>query len=122
MGVPIAPHRSCHVLEFTTVNKRVVSWHLRVGDRSLTVISDYGPNSSAGFGGGPHITQAEVTEAVRKRLGGKAPGVEEIRPEYLNRTLSDNIWASARREEAIGVSAALLCSFLLSRLALKRAT
>lgn len=29
------------------------------------------------------ITQAEVTEAVRKLLGGKAPGVDEIRPEYL---------------------------------------
>ncbi|KAI3356040.1 hypothetical protein L3Q82_017311 [Scortum barcoo] len=30
------------------------------------------------------ITQAEVTEVVRKLLGGKAPGVDEIRPEYLN--------------------------------------
>ncbi|CAM4549683.1 unnamed protein product [Leuciscus chuanchicus] len=29
------------------------------------------------------ITQAEVTEAVKKLLGGKAPGVDEIRPEYL---------------------------------------
>ncbi|KAI3356977.1 hypothetical protein L3Q82_003609 [Scortum barcoo] len=29
------------------------------------------------------ITQAEVTEVVRKLLGGKAPGVDEIRPEYL---------------------------------------
>ncbi|KAI3358272.1 hypothetical protein L3Q82_003269 [Scortum barcoo] len=27
--------------------------------------------------------QAEVTEVVRKLLGGKAPGVDEIRPEYL---------------------------------------
>uniref|UniRef100_A0A671TEK4 Reverse transcriptase domain-containing protein n=1 Tax=Sparus aurata TaxID=8175 RepID=A0A671TEK4_SPAAU len=31
----------------------------------------------------PSITQAEVTEVVRKLLGGKAPGVDEIRPEYL---------------------------------------
>lgn len=29
------------------------------------------------------ITQAEVTEVVQKLLGGKAPGVDEIRPEYL---------------------------------------
>ncbi|KAI3366680.1 hypothetical protein L3Q82_009217 [Scortum barcoo] len=29
------------------------------------------------------ITQAEVTEVVHKLLGGKAPGVDEIRPEYL---------------------------------------
>ncbi|KAK3561961.1 hypothetical protein QTP86_019076, partial [Hemibagrus guttatus] len=29
------------------------------------------------------ITQAEVTEAVQQLLGGKAPGVDEIRPEYL---------------------------------------
>ena len=30
------------------------------------------------------ITQAEVTEVIRKLLGGKAPRVDEIRPEYLN--------------------------------------
>ncbi|KAK3511772.1 hypothetical protein QTP70_021807 [Hemibagrus guttatus] len=29
------------------------------------------------------ITQAEVTEEVQQLLGGKAPGVDEIRPEYL---------------------------------------
>uniref|UniRef100_A0A673CDI6 Reverse transcriptase domain-containing protein n=1 Tax=Sphaeramia orbicularis TaxID=375764 RepID=A0A673CDI6_9TELE len=29
------------------------------------------------------ITQAEVTEVVGKLLGGRAPGVDEIRPEYL---------------------------------------
>ncbi|KAI3351539.1 hypothetical protein L3Q82_020383 [Scortum barcoo] len=29
------------------------------------------------------ITQAKVTEVVCKLLGGKAPGVDEIRPEYL---------------------------------------
>ncbi|KAK3543181.1 hypothetical protein QTP70_012285 [Hemibagrus guttatus] len=29
------------------------------------------------------ITQAEVTEVVPQLLGGKAPGVDEIRPEYL---------------------------------------
>ncbi|KAK3552040.1 hypothetical protein QTP70_031577 [Hemibagrus guttatus] len=31
----------------------------------------------------PFITQAEVTEVVQQLLGGKAPGVDEIRPEYL---------------------------------------
>ncbi|KAK3552841.1 hypothetical protein QTP86_022544 [Hemibagrus guttatus] len=29
------------------------------------------------------ITQAEVTEVVQQLVGGKAPGVDEIRPEYL---------------------------------------
>ncbi|KAK3525266.1 hypothetical protein QTP86_024908, partial [Hemibagrus guttatus] len=29
------------------------------------------------------ITQADVTEVVQQLLGGKAPGVDEIRPEYL---------------------------------------
>ncbi|KAK3542227.1 hypothetical protein QTP86_018788 [Hemibagrus guttatus] len=29
------------------------------------------------------ITQAEVTEVVQQLLGGKAPGLDEIRPEYL---------------------------------------
>ncbi|KAK3541273.1 hypothetical protein QTP86_019410, partial [Hemibagrus guttatus] len=29
------------------------------------------------------ITQAEVTEVVQQLLGGKAPGADEIRPEYL---------------------------------------
>ncbi|KAK3529884.1 hypothetical protein QTP86_007207 [Hemibagrus guttatus] len=29
------------------------------------------------------ITQAEVTEVVQQLLGGKAPGVDETRPEYL---------------------------------------
>ncbi|KAI3351230.1 hypothetical protein L3Q82_005614 [Scortum barcoo] len=34
------------------------------------------------------ITQAKVTEVVRKLLGGKALGVDEIRPEYLK----SNLW------------------------------
>ena len=45
----IAPQLSCHVLEFTPVNKRVASLCLRVGDRTLTVVSAYGPNSSAEY-------------------------------------------------------------------------
>ena len=45
----IAPQLSRHVLEFTPVNERVASLRLRVGDRSLTVVSAYGPNSSAEY-------------------------------------------------------------------------
>ncbi|TWW80944.1 hypothetical protein D4764_01G0007590 [Takifugu flavidus] len=32
---------------------------------------------------GSHISGAEVAEVVKKLLGGKAPGVDEIRPEFL---------------------------------------
>ncbi len=35
VGLLIAPQLSRHVLEFTPVNKRVISLRLRVGDRSL---------------------------------------------------------------------------------------
>ena len=45
----IAPQLSCHVLEFSPVNERVISLCLRAGDRSLTVVSAYGPNSSAEY-------------------------------------------------------------------------
>lgn len=34
-------------------------------------------------GGDTPITQAEITEVVRKLLSGKAPGVDETRPQYL---------------------------------------
>ena len=47
MGLLIAPHLSRHVLEFPPVNERVTALHLRVGDRCLTVVSTYGPNSSS---------------------------------------------------------------------------
>ena len=49
MGLLIAPHLSRHVLEFSPVNERVAALRLRVGDRCLTVISAYGPNSSAEY-------------------------------------------------------------------------
>ena len=39
VGLLIAPQLSRHVLEFNPVNERVVSLHLQVGDRSLTVLS-----------------------------------------------------------------------------------
>ncbi|KAI3355041.1 hypothetical protein L3Q82_017918 [Scortum barcoo] len=44
------------------------------------------------------ITQAEVTEVVRKLLGGKAPGVDEIRPEYLKslRRVLEGLWEFAQ--------------------------
>merc|ERR1712035_64070 len=49
VGLLIAPHLSRHVLEFSPVNERVAALRLRVGDRCLTVISAYGPNSSAEY-------------------------------------------------------------------------
>ena len=49
MGLLIAPQLSHHVLEFSLVNERVVSLRLRARDRSLTVVSAYGPNSSAEY-------------------------------------------------------------------------
>uniref|UniRef100_A0AAQ6IFT4 Endonuclease/exonuclease/phosphatase domain-containing protein n=1 Tax=Anabas testudineus TaxID=64144 RepID=A0AAQ6IFT4_ANATE len=49
VGLLIAPQLSCHVLEFSPVDERVVSLRLRVGDRSLTVVCAYGPNSSVEY-------------------------------------------------------------------------
>uniref|UniRef100_A0A3B5B7Z8 Ig-like domain-containing protein n=1 Tax=Stegastes partitus TaxID=144197 RepID=A0A3B5B7Z8_9TELE len=49
VGLLIAPQLSCQVLEFTPVNERVASLRLQVGDRSLTVVLAYGPNSSAEY-------------------------------------------------------------------------
>uniref|UniRef100_A0A672J0X3 Endonuclease/exonuclease/phosphatase domain-containing protein n=1 Tax=Salarias fasciatus TaxID=181472 RepID=A0A672J0X3_SALFA len=49
VGLLVAPQLSRHVLEFTPVNERVASLRLRVGDRCLTVVSAYGPNSSAEY-------------------------------------------------------------------------
>ncbi|KAK3523785.1 hypothetical protein QTP70_010045 [Hemibagrus guttatus] len=49
VGLLIAPQLSCHVLEFSPVNERVVSLHLRAGDRCLTVVSAYGPNGSVEY-------------------------------------------------------------------------
>ena len=49
VGLFIAPKLSCHALAFCPVNERVVSLRLRVGNRSLTVVSAYGPNSSADY-------------------------------------------------------------------------
>ncbi|KAK3569032.1 hypothetical protein QTP86_021564, partial [Hemibagrus guttatus] len=45
VGLLIAPH----VLEFSPVNKRVVSLRLQAGDRCLTVVSAYGPNGSVEY-------------------------------------------------------------------------
>ncbi|KAK3522624.1 hypothetical protein QTP86_028195 [Hemibagrus guttatus] len=49
VGLLIAPQLSRHVLEFSPVNERVVSLHLRAGDRCLTVVSAYGPNGSVEY-------------------------------------------------------------------------
>ena len=45
----IAPQLSRHVLQFSPVNERVTSLCLWVGDRSLTVVSAYRPNSSVEY-------------------------------------------------------------------------
>ncbi|KAK3543175.1 hypothetical protein QTP70_012283 [Hemibagrus guttatus] len=44
-----APQLSHHVLEFSPVNEKVVSLHLRARDRCLTVVSAYGPNGSVDY-------------------------------------------------------------------------
>ncbi|KAK3560227.1 hypothetical protein QTP86_002185 [Hemibagrus guttatus] len=49
VGLLIAPQLSHHVLEFSPVNERVVSLHLRAGDRCLTVVLAYGPNGSVEY-------------------------------------------------------------------------
>ncbi|KAK3534027.1 hypothetical protein QTP86_000639 [Hemibagrus guttatus] len=49
LGLLIAPQLSCHVLEFSPVNERVVSLRLWAGDRCLTVVSAYGPNGSVDY-------------------------------------------------------------------------
>ncbi len=49
VGLLIFPQLSRHVLEFSPVNERVAFLRLRVGDRTLTVVSTYGPNSSAEY-------------------------------------------------------------------------
>ncbi|KAK3510810.1 hypothetical protein QTP70_022733 [Hemibagrus guttatus] len=49
VGLLIAPQLSHHVLEFSSVNERVVSLRLRAGDRCLTVVSAYGLNGSVEY-------------------------------------------------------------------------
>ncbi|KAK3537694.1 hypothetical protein QTP70_017900 [Hemibagrus guttatus] len=49
VGLLIPPQLSRHVLEFSLVNKRVVSLRLRAEDRCLTVVSAYGPNGSVEY-------------------------------------------------------------------------
>ncbi|KAK3572679.1 hypothetical protein QTP86_004028 [Hemibagrus guttatus] len=49
VGLLIAPQLSRHVLEFSPVYERVVFLRLRAGDRCLTVVSAYGPNSSVEY-------------------------------------------------------------------------
>ncbi|KAM8884759.1 uncharacterized protein ACB058_000780 [Synchiropus picturatus] len=49
VGLLIAPQLCSFVLGFTPVNERVASLRLRVGDRCLTAVAAYGPNSSADY-------------------------------------------------------------------------
>ncbi|KAK3507921.1 hypothetical protein QTP70_003371, partial [Hemibagrus guttatus] len=66
VGLLIAPQLSCHVLEFSPVNEKVVSLHLRAGDRCLTVVSAYGPNSS--------VEYPTFLETLRRVLAGAPTG------------------------------------------------
>uniref|UniRef100_A0A3P8VPY1 Endonuclease/exonuclease/phosphatase domain-containing protein n=1 Tax=Cynoglossus semilaevis TaxID=244447 RepID=A0A3P8VPY1_CYNSE len=49
VGLLIAPQLASRVLEFSPLSERVASLRLRVRDRCLTVVSAYGPNSSAEY-------------------------------------------------------------------------
>lgn len=41
---------------------------------------------------GSHISMAKVAEVVKKLLGGRAPGMDEIHPEFLKAV--DDVWLS----------------------------
>ena len=49
MGLLIAPQLLTSVLEFTPVDERVASLHLRVGELVLTVIYAYAPITSSEY-------------------------------------------------------------------------
>uniref|UniRef100_A0A3B4UH58 Reverse transcriptase domain-containing protein n=1 Tax=Seriola dumerili TaxID=41447 RepID=A0A3B4UH58_SERDU len=49
VGLLVSPRLSACMLEFTPVDERVASLRLRVGDRVLTVVSAYAPNSSSDY-------------------------------------------------------------------------
>ena len=46
MGLLISPRLSAIVLEFTPMDERVASLQLQVGERVLTLVCAYAPNSS----------------------------------------------------------------------------
>ena len=73
MGLLTAPQLSRHVLKFSPVNERVASLCLWVGDRSLTVVSAYVPNSSIipGLRGGPGRGTGKCSNrGLRRSTGG----------------------------------------------------
>ncbi|KAK0154053.1 Craniofacial development protein 2 [Merluccius polli] len=49
VAILIAPRLGASMLEFTPVDERVASLRLRVGERILTVVCAYGPNSSSEY-------------------------------------------------------------------------
>ena len=49
MGILTSPRLSATVLEFTPVDERVASLHLRAGGKTLTVVSAYAPNGSSEY-------------------------------------------------------------------------
>uniref|UniRef100_A0A8C6S4J5 Reverse transcriptase domain-containing protein n=1 Tax=Neogobius melanostomus TaxID=47308 RepID=A0A8C6S4J5_9GOBI len=71
--------------ELLTSTGDVVGWWKEYFEDLLnpTVTSSDEEAEAGDSEGGSSITQAEVTEVVRKLLGGKAPGADEIRLEYL---------------------------------------
>ncbi|KAK3536657.1 hypothetical protein QTP86_015466, partial [Hemibagrus guttatus] len=76
VGLLIAPQLSRHVLEFSLVNKRVVSLRLRAGDRCLTVVSAYGPNGS--------VKYPTFLETLRGVLEGAPTGDSIVLLGYFN--------------------------------------
>lgn len=53
---------------------------------------------------GEPITLAETAEVVRRLLGGKSRGVDEIHPEYLNSLDLQRQYRLAVRDSAFGVA------------------
>lgn len=51
--------------------------------QSVAVLNAEAKTEPGDLGAGSHISVAEVAEVVRKLLGGKAPGVDESRPDAL---------------------------------------
>ncbi len=80
------PHQCClHVyIMFTSTGDVVGRWKEYFEDLlNPAVTSSIEEAEAGGSEEASSITRAEVTEVVKKLLGGKAPGVDEIRPEYL---------------------------------------
>ena len=68
----------------TSTGDVVGRWKEYFGDLLNPAVTSSGEEAEAECSeADPPITRAEVTEVVDKLLGGRAPGVDEVRPEYL---------------------------------------